>query len=380
MSLKNLLPYVLVSLCWLVIGWSLHAWWPGTRTTVHPDVARIIKVGELIGARQYPGPPITSTALADSAIRGMLTVTADPYVAYIAPPLSERYQRDFAGETGAPGLWYEIHAGHFVIVRRQADGAAVAAGVQVGDRILAIDGVTLGPLITGSEAALLMRGEPGSEVQLLLQRDDQQFAAAVTRESRHYITSRLLANQIGYLALTAFPAGIEDAVKTALEELITQGMTGLIWDLRNNQGGSSQSTKLVLDYLIETGTFYRAEFKSGESQSFTAAGGSLFPDLPLVVLIDHTTISSSEMAAGAIQANGRGKIIGSNSGGKGVIQDTIALDDSHWLRLSIAKWYTPADVWIGEVGITPDFAVADDPATGEDEVLAFAVAQLQASR
>lgn len=377
-KVQHLLGLLALSAVWFVMGWTLRGQLAPVQPALAPEVRRVIQAGQLIAERYYPGPPLTATDLANAAIRGMLYVTHDRYVGLLTGPVSARFEEDFAGETGAPGLWYTLKDGKFVITALRADGPAVKAGVQVGDVLAAVDGQPIDALTTGEELAMALRGPVDTLVAITIQRGAQTLDLSVGRLPREPISSRMLTDQIGYVKLPAFLANSAEEMKRTINHLQTQGMKRLVWDLRGNAGGSMRAATTMLDELIPEGVFYTAQFKDGHRQSFSATGGATLADLPLVILTDSGTFSAAEMVTAALQDHGRARVIGSTTGGKGILQDTIPLDAESRLHLTIAEWFSPAGRTIHRQGIAPDVTVVDDPATADDEVVTSAIAQLQA--
>lgn len=377
--LAKLGPLLLTSIIWFSIGWLIRGWF-GPTPGIPAEAQRILRAGQIILTQHYPpfdGPAPTASQLAAQAVRGLLTATDDPYAALIGPPASQRFQDDFSGKTGAPGLWFEIHDGKFIIVALRDEGSAMRAGLHVGDELLAVEGVPLTSLTSGEEVALLLRGPIGTEAKLTVQQGGTQRNVTLRREEREQLTTKLLTNQIGYLKLPGFHADGDAAVKAAFHALLSQGVQALVWDLRGNRGGSMLATQTILNDFIPSGILYSVEFKDGKQQRFTADGSATIVKEPLVILVDQQTYSSSEMAAAALRDNQRGVVIGANTGGKGVIQDTVPLDVDYLIHLSIAKWFTPKGEWLHERGLTPDVAVVDDPATEVDEAIAAAMTYLE---
>ncbi len=368
---RTLLTMFFLSAVWFGIGWQAHA--NVAPATLPPQVARIAKAGQLLLTRAYPSAQFQADELADAAIRGMLRFTEDRYAALYTGPAQERYAADFAGETGAPGLWYNYQDGHFVISALRPDGPAEKAGVQIGDMIRAVDGLTVNELTSGHEIAMMLRGPIGTAVPLTVQRGEQTLTLPVQREEREPLRSRLLANGAGYVRLPSFPTGVAQTLKQELIALQAQGMTALILDMRNNAGGSTVDAAAILNFFIRSGDLYTAELKDGQRRTTHADGNAFLADLPLTVLVDGGSFSSTELIAAALRDHGRATIIGATTGGKGTIQDTIPLDDHALLHLTIAKWLSPAGHWVQQQGIQPDVTVVDDPATAEDEVLALAL-------
>lgn len=373
---QKLAMMLVLSGVWFVIGWLAHA--KAAPATLSPQVARIAKAGQLLLTRAYPNEgQLNADDLANAAIRGMLRFTEDRYAALYVGPAQARYEADFAGETGAPGLWYTYEDGHFIINALRPNGPAEAAGIQVGDIIRAVDGLSVNELTSGHEIAMLLRGPIGVAIPLTVQRGNKTLTMQVQREEREQLQSRFLADSIGYVRLPSFPTGVAQTLKAELTTLQSQGMTALVLDMRNNAGGSTQDAAAILNFFIQQGNLYTAEFKDGQRRTVQADGTAFLSNLPLTVLVDGGSFSSTELIAAALRDHERAQIIGVTTGGKGTIQDTIPLDDHALLHLTIAKWLSPAGDWIHHQGIQPDVTVVDDPATLDDEVLMFAVKAVQ---
>ena len=315
----------------------------------------------------------TGRQLSYAAIRGMIAAINDPYAEFIEPMAAQNFTSTFSGQTGVIGLYAENKAGKVVITIVFPNGPADKAGLQVGDTILAIDGVTLDQYADSSETGLMIRGSPGTLVHLKIQRGDQVLEYDVTRQVRDYVTSRMLPGGIGYISLNAFNKTASQQMKDAIQALMAQNPTGLIWDLRNNEGGDMQAAQDILSYFIKDGLLFTAELTHGRSVQFTAKGNPIAADIPLAVLMDKTTYSAAETCAAAIAETGRGTTVGTNSYGKGVIQATIPLLDNTLLQMTIAKWLSPHGEWSQGRGVAPQIEVNDDPSTETDEPLEKAI-------
>jgi carboxyl-terminal processing protease len=311
--------------------------------------------------------------LSYAAIRGMIGNINDPYAELIEPMAAQNFTSTFSGQTGVIGLYAENKAGKVVITIVFPNGSADKAGLQVGDIILAIDGVTMDQNADSSETGLMIRGSPGTIVHLKIQRGDQVLEYDVTRQVRDYVTSRMLPGGIGYISLNAFNKTASQQMKDAIQALMAQNPTGLIWDLRNNEGGDMQAAQDILSYFIKDGLLFTAELTHGRSVQFMAKGNPIAADIPLVVLMDKTTYSAAETSAAAIAETGRGTTVGTNSYGKGVIQATIPLMDNTLLQMTIAKWLSPRGEWSQGRGVAPQIEVNDDPSTETDEPLEKAI-------
>lgn len=320
----------------------------------------------------------TSRELSYAAIRGMLGTIDDPYAELIEPQAAQNFAKTFSGQTGVVGLYAENKAEQVVISIVFPNGPAAKAGLLVGDIILAIDGVTLDKDADSSETGLMIRGLPGTTVHLKTLRGSQVLEYDVIRQVREYVSSRMLPEGIGYIALNAYNRTASQQMKQALEALLAQKPTGLVWDLRNNEGGDMQAAQEILSYFIKDGLLFSAELTHDRTVEFRAKGSAFAADIPLVVLMDKTSYSAAETCAAAVAETGRGKTIGSHSYGKGVIQATAPLLDDTLLQMTIAKWRSPQGEWYQGVGVSPQIEVSDDPATETDELLQRAVEILSA--
>jgi carboxyl-terminal processing protease len=313
--------------------------------------------------------PLSSRELSYAAIRGMLENIEDPYAELIEPQAAKNFTNTFAGQTGVVGLYAENKANQVVVAIVFPNGAADQAGIQVGDVILAIDDKTLDVDTDSSETGLMLRGSPNTPVHLKILRSGQEIEFDLVRQVRTYVSSSMLPGGIGYISLTAFNRTATEQMKGALEALMAQNPAGLVWDLRNNEGGDMLAAQDMLSFFIQDGLLFSAELTQQRKVEFRASGKTIAPDIPMVVLIDKTTYSAAETSAATISERGRGTTIGGNSYGKGVIQATVPLSDDHLLQLTIARWYSPDGEWYQGRGVSPQIEASDDPATPADELL-----------
>jgi carboxyl-terminal processing protease len=283
----------------------------------------------------------SSQELSFAAVRGMLGAIDDPYAELIEPEAAQNFKETFTGKTGVIGLYAENKDGQVVISIVFPGGAADQAGLQPGDVILSIDDHKLDSATDSSEAGLRMRGIPGQPVHLKILRGGQEVEFDLVRKEREFVTARLLSSGIGYISLTAYNRTASQQMRQSLAGLLELEPTGLIWDLRNNEGGDMLAAQEILSFFIDQGLLFSASLTNDRTVQFQATGGALAPDLPLVVLIDETSYSAAETCAAAIAETGRGKTVGRTTYGKGVIQATIPLADHTLLQMTVAKWLSP---------------------------------------
>ncbi len=214
----------------------------------------------------------SSSELSYAAIRGMLDTIDDPYAELIEPEAAHNFTSTFSGQTGVVGLYAEKKSDQVVISIVFPNGTADKAGLQVGDVILAIDNVTLDKDTDSSETGLMIRGAPGSTVHLKVRRDNQVLEFDLVRQVREYVDSRMLPEGIGYVSLNAFNRTASQQMKDAIEGLMAQKPIGLIWDLRNNEGGDMQAAQDILSYFIKDGLLFSAELTHDRTVRFYAKG------------------------------------------------------------------------------------------------------------
>lgn len=316
--------------------------------------------------------------LAYAGVRGMLTAIQDPYAALIEPQAAQNLANTFSGKTGVVGLYTGIKDRQVVISIVYPNGSAEQAGIKVGDVLMMIDGKILDMNTNSSETGLLLRGLSGTTVHLKVQHDGQVRELDLVRKEQVFVTSRMLPEKIGYISLIAYNQTASQQMKLALENLVPQKPIGLIWDLRNNEGGDMQAAQDILSFFIKDGLLFTAQLTNDRTVEFRAKGGAIAADIPLVVLIDKTTYSAAETSAAAIAETGRGKTIGQTTYGKGVIQATMPLPGSAMLQMTVAKWLSPGGVWYHGRGVPPQIIASDDPETVDDEILQKAIGVIQA--
>lgn len=298
------------------------------------------------------------------AIRGMVNSFGDQHTAFIDPVraaiASENIQGSFSG-IGATVRMDE--AGRLEIVDPMPDSPALKAGLRPGDIVIKVDDQPLDGMNL-FEAVLLIRGPTGSTVVLTVFREGElePFDVSIVRDTieLEVVESELIdapgGGKIGYVRLTQFSGGAADKVTAAIGDLVKQGATSMIFDLRSNPGGLLSEAVNVSSVFVKPGeTIVRERLKGGDERVFEAKRNfQAAVDMPLVVLINQGSASASEIVAGAIQDLGRGTIMGKQSFGKGSVQLPHTLSDGSELRVTIAEWLTPNGRQIHGEGISPD--------------------------
>jgi carboxyl-terminal processing protease len=316
------------------------------------------------------------------AIRGVIAATDDQYTAFLDPVRAEIMRTDLSGSFEGIGATVRFRLdGKLEIVQPLPDRPAILAGLRPRDVILEVDGVELQGMNI-YEAISLIRGPAGTIVHLLIEREDvdEPFTVEVERANIELpvVESEMLEDDIAYLKLNEFGQTATQKVKEALRDLATQEPRGLVLDLRGNPGGYLSVAVEVTSQFVE-GTVLLERFKDESERSYQAIPGGLALDVPLAVLIDGGSASASEIAAGAIQDEERGVLIGTTTLGKGSVQMVYTLSDDSQLRVTAARWFTPNGRAIHGEGLRPDIEVVvteEDIETERDPQLERAIAYL----
>jgi carboxyl-terminal processing protease len=306
----------------------------------------------------------SSRELIYGAIKGMLA-TLDPHSSFLTPEMYQDMKDDTHGEFGGLGIEITKKDGVLVVVAPIEDTPAFAAGIKAGDQIVKIDDQITKDLEI-MEAVRLLRGAKGESVVITIMRDgfaaQQDFEIVRDIIQIHSVKSKLLQPGFAYARLSQFQARTGPDLKEQLADLRNKNgaeFKGVILDLRNNPGGLLEQAVAVSDLFLSEGLIVYTEGREPGSQvEFRAQGDGTEADYPLVVLINGGSASASEIVAGALQDHGRAVVLGEPSFGKGSVQSIIPMGDQSGLRLTTARYFTPAGTSIQARGIIPDIEVA----------------------
>ena len=368
--LLNFVFLVVLSAVWFGIGWLLR------ERSLSPESVLIEQVRQrLLSSSALTLPE--SRELTYAAIRGMLKRSGDTHAAFLTPELSARYRDDFAGQSGVIGLAPEIQNGQVVATVVFPGEPAAEAGLKEGDILLSVDGVSFDETTTSADAGLLVRGPVGKPASIVVRRGEAVLTFTPIRKLRTIVDAKMLAGQIAYIAQYTFTQNSAQEFQKAFETLLAQNPKSLIWDLRSNGGGSMEAAQAILSTLIGDGLLFSTEEKDGKRTDFAANGKPINTEIPLVVLVGSRTYSAAETSASAIQERKRGTVMGGVTFGKGTVQATVPLTEDCLLQFTVARWLSPSGKWYEKIGVSPDIAVSDDPATEQDEVLEAAINYLK---
>lgn len=299
--------------------------------------------------------------LQEGIYKGYISGLDDPYSVYYDEEETKSFYETTEGEYDGIGavLSQNMDTGIITLVQIYDDSPAMKAGLQDEDILYKVDKEE----VTGedlTEVVSHIKGEKGTTLDITVLRgeENEEVTVTVTRDTiqAQTVEYRMLEDNLGYIAVSEFDSVTYDQYQQALEDLQNQGMQGLIVDLRNNPGGNLSTVCDMLDLMLPEGLIVYTEDKDGNRQEMTSDDEHQF-NLPMTVLMNGNSASASEIYAGAIQDYGLGKIVGTQSYGKGVVQQIFDLKDGTCVKLTIAEYFTPNGRNINGEGITPDVEV-----------------------
>ncbi len=323
--------------------------------------------------------PVDDKALMGAAIRGLL-LDLDPHSAYLDKDDAEAFDQDTSGAYSGIGVEVQqLPDGKVKVIAPIDDTPAARAGVKAGDTIIAVDGKPLTPATAAGQGPL--RGEPGSTVRLTIAREGEPgpLQISVTRDTIRIasVHGRMLEPGYAYIRISAFQADTATDFEKVLKQLQAgagdnpgsgqgQGLRGLVLDLRSNPGGLLTTAVQIADDLLDDGGIVSTRGRTPISDAqFSATPGDLMHGAPVVVLVDAGSASASEVLAGALHDNGRARVVGSRTFGKGSVQTLMPLDNGDSVKLTTARYYTPSGKSIQARGIEPDVVLKPEGEEGQ---------------
>jgi carboxyl-terminal processing protease len=312
--------------------------------------------------------------LLEGAINGMFDTLDDPYSAYMPPEEYESTLSGISGEFEGIGARMSAEDAEGVtcepisvtcelrVIDVLAESPALDAGLMENDIVEAVDARSL----TGQtidDAVLLIRGPRGSEVTLTLDRGGQQQDLTIRRDvivSQDVRSAVLADGEVGYLRVDSFSSSAAEDFEEALREQIDAGIEQFVLDVRDDPGGFVDAAVSITSQFLDDGAVFWEEDADGTQRSVDVEPGGLAADpaIELIVLVDDGSASASEILAGALQDDGRARLVGTRTFGKGTVQEWTQLPGQNGgFRLSVAKWLTRDKDWVHGSGLTPDVIV-----------------------
>ncbi len=312
--------------------------------------------------------PVEDADLIESAVRGMVT-DLDAHSQYLDCNEYEEVRISTSGNYSGVGLEVHMESGEVQVVSAIDGTPAERAGLRSGDVIVSIDDVVL---TEGnfSEAANLMRGKPGTPVNLAVRRDPDdtllKFSLMRNNVLVQSVRYEMLTDEVGYIRISHFSETTWKDTRKAVSKLRRQAsneLLGIVLDLRNNPGGVLDAAVEISDGFLDGGLIVSASGRGPDSNfSHLAREGDILRGAQLVVLVNAGSASSSEIVAGALQDNGRAVVVGTRTFGKGSVQTVMPLSSCRAIKLTTSLYYTPDGSSIQGTGIAPDIIAEKDPA------------------
>jgi carboxyl-terminal processing protease len=318
------------------------------------------------------------------AIQGMTRALGDPYTTFLPPTENEVFSENISGEFGGVGMEVGLRDGILTIISPLKGTPAERAGLKPGDKVLAIDSDTTENLSLQA-AVQKIRGKVGTEVILTILSENGQSPeeVAVERDTIQVPTiETTLQDDAFIIALYNFSAQSPRLFREALKEFKASGKENLIVDLRGNAGGFLQAAVEISSYFIDEGkVIVREDFgDKRDPQVYRSKSYDLLPsDINVAVLVNGGSASAAEIVAGALRDHGVAQLVGTQTFGKGSVQELVQLSEETALKVTVARWMTPNNVSISDGGLTPDIVVepAEDETTETDLQLNRAVQLLE---
>lgn len=327
-----------------------------------PEIELVSQAYAIIDQHYVDKAAIKPQEMAYAAIRAMLDTLGDRgHTQFLTSTERELQQASLRGSFGGIGAEINVQNDRPVIVAPMDGTPAQRAGIQPGDVILAVEGedTTRMPL---DEVIRKVRGPRGTPIRLTIQHagEDTPVELTITREeiSLRAVTSRYFEDEgILYLRLAQFSQGAAGEIRKRIDEARERGLRGVVMDVRNNPGGLLEQAIAVTSEFVGEGNVLLEQDRDGNNKPYPVKKGGSATDVPLVVVVNHGSASSSEVFAGAIQDNGRGPIVGVQTFGTGTVLSSWPLRDGSTLLLGFAYWLTPNGRKIRDSGIAPDMVV-----------------------
>ncbi len=321
--------------------------------------------------------------LAEGAIRGMIETLDDPFSGYIPKSLQGTVREQLDGTYEGIGVEILIKDGFPVVIAPIRKSPAEKAGVRAGDIIIRIDGATV-ENVPEDDVITKVRGPKGTKVTLEIVRPPQPtpIAFTLTRDEirRTTVDTDDLGDGLFRISISQFQPKTGEEFRDHLRELMQKRPAGIVLDLRNNPGGYLDVVVDVASQFLKDGLVLYDVDGDGKRTEWPVKDDGLAQRVPLVVLVNHGSASGSEVVSGALQARNRAKVVGTQTFGKGSVNQTYPLSDGSSVRLTTAKWHAPNGLQISKVGITPDIIIdktPEDDTAGRDPQLAKALEVLK---
>ena len=322
-------------------------------------IGKTLKSFRTLIDREFKGD-IDETKLLDGAIKGYVEGLDDKYSEYMTKEEWEEFEATALGDFEGIGVYVSLDKNNNVVILSTIkDSPAEKIGLQEKDIIVEVDGENVLGVKDASEVTSKIKGKAGTKVHLKVAREDEykEFDVERAKVKVYHVEHEMLENNIGYIYLYTFDEDCSAEVEKAIKDLESKGAKKLILDLRNNTGGLVSEAYKIANLFIPKGRdILITEYSDGRKETTTTTTDNI-TNMELVLLVNEYSASASEILSGALRDNERATLVGSNTYGKGVIQQVFSLLDGSVLKLTVAEYYTPNGTKIHEIGLKPDYEV-----------------------
>lgn len=309
--------------------------------------------------------------------KGYIAGLNDKYTSYYTKEEYNDLMSDSSGTYKGIGVSISKEEDERILIKEVfANSPAKKAGIEVDDELKAVNDKDISKFETTTDIVKEIKGNDKAKLKVYRASTDKTLEVEVELADvdQNTVNYKMLDNKVGYLQITKFEDVTTEQFKSAMKALDKKGMESLVLDLRDNPGGTLTSVVNVADYLLPKGKILSIEDKNGNKKEYKSDASAF--GKPMAVLINANSASASEVLAGAIKDYKAGTLIGTTSFGKGIVQNIYSLSDGSGLKLTTAKYYTPAGNYIHGKGIEPDIKIEQSKDTKKDNVLNKAIETL----
>jgi carboxyl-terminal processing protease len=323
--------------------------------------------------------PVSKRKLEDASLTGIVSSLHDRYSHYITPSQAKGFEESVSGRFNGIGMNVQQDRRGLRVIKVFAGSPARQAGIRGGDVVTAVNGRSISG-VSSDVASSRIRGPPGTRVrlQVLNPASGRRRELSVVRRritlpvARSHLV-REGGRKLGVVELLGFSEGAHGVLAREIRSLLDRGARGLLLDLRGNGGGLLTEAVLVSSLFVDGGKIVSIQGRARSRRTETAEGTPIAPKLPLVVLVDGGSASASEIVTGALRDRHRATVVGTNTFGKGLVQEVEPLSNGGYLDLTVANYYLPGGKTISTRGLKPQVRAFDKPRTKQDEALPVAL-------
>lgn len=331
------------------------------------DFEQFWELWKIVQSR-HVNQPVDEKEMFYGAMAGMVASLGDPYSVFLDPPTTDEFTTELSGKFEGIGAEIGMKNEQLTIIAPLPGSPAERGGLFAGDQILAVDDIDT-RFMSLDQAVSHIRGDKGTVVRLLVMRKDFEVPKEIpiTRDTIRIVSVKSSigvaccdspeGKSLAIIKVTHYNGDTLERFQSAVGELDAKNLDGIILDLRNNPGGFLNAAIHMLGEWLPGEVVVSEKFSDGTREDSVSSGRGRLSDIPTVVLVNGGSASASEITAGALQDYGKAILIGTQTFGKGSVQDLVSFDDGSSVKLTIAEWLTPSGININKDGIAPDHIV-----------------------